>query len=88
MSEQNTFIFITDCCDSKRWYKDWIGYYFRLIETVQYSNGLIEHKTRTPEGYLNYVQDKDCIITVAGPTDLLDEEDKKFWEMMENYEDK
>jgi hypothetical protein len=52
-----TYIQIVKCNDPKKWYANYIGDLFLLIDEEA-----IEYKTRQPDGYINFVAKTDSVL--------------------------
>jgi hypothetical protein len=52
-----TYIRILKCNDPKKWYANYIGDLFLLIDEEA-----IEYKTRQPDGYINFVAKSDSVL--------------------------
>jgi hypothetical protein len=55
-------LYITGCDDSLMWYSDRVGDFVNYMYSEETSDGEIHWSRET--GFLNYVNDKDCIFVI------------------------
>lgn len=57
-------VLITQCSHGG-WYKDLVGKTWEVSSKYEY-NGFVEYKTRSPEGYINFILGQDCVEVSNG----------------------
>jgi len=58
MKLNQLYISIQQCSDKRKWYANQVGEFYPLIEVCG-----DEYKTRAADGYINFIERRDAIIT-------------------------